>query len=478
MSVLTLCFIQNSNLFSDNSQQNINNLNSRYKSIEKKEDLNGKKVRNAEAVSPIIEPEVDRGSDHPLIQILQKLSISAPEIRVPSHSLEVAEFETEIEKANNRHSFTLASEWSTQQDRSPSNVDRLTEGRAGLQFQKNLWDPPSKLRLDSSRWNEEELKANLEGQRQAYFERICRLYLNLFRMQNTLELAKLNRGVNFDNYIATSDRYQEGELTLTDKELSSTRFNVSKAVLVDAEYQQEITRREFSKLTSMSYPEELILFDIDSNHEVMKEIVSGNTEIVYYGEVAAKAAVNSQRSIYEASKYNQWPTLSLDAESAYLEETGSLASRVDWEHRVGVSFDIPLYRGGFFKNNRYQERSRLKVLENQFEIITKEKEFEVARMISTLRYHENLKKYYSIAEKSADNMVLGFREEYLVGTRTSTDLLDAENERFTVKIRRLNSELDLTLTKLSVLRVFGQLNIENLSTLMKSIVEEKKKKEK
>jgi len=413
-------------------------------------------------------PSIDQTHEHPLIEILKQVAVNAPEIQAPLYRYRVAQSETAIEKSNTRHRFDLASNWSSTQEHSPSSVDRLTEGRIGLQFQKKLWDPPAEARLESAKWSEKEQEARLEADRQRYLELTCRLYLNLFRQQNTLELAKLNRGVNFDNFVATSDRFQEGELTRTDKELSSTRFNVSKAVLVDAEYQQALTDLEYQKITGRPAPKELVLFELDANHKLMQVLASGNQSFIYYEEIAAEAAKVSQEFRYKVAQYNQWPILSLNAESAFLEETGSLSSRVDWEHSIGVSFNIPLFRGGYYKFDRSQEHSRYKILESQYEIIKKQKEFDIKQVLSTLVYYQDLTKYYLLAEKSADEMVKGFREEYLAGTRTSTDLLDAENERFTVKVRRLNSELDFTLTQLSLLRIHGLIDIGHLSMLIKT----------
>jgi outer membrane protein len=435
----------------------------------------GVQKKNTKPLKQAPSSEKALAETHPLLSILKKASMRAPELMGSLSNYKISQFEEQLQKASDRHNLSLISSWSTEQDQSPNNVDSLTEGRVGLRFQKNLWDPPAKSRIESAEYNAREKKALLEVQKQIFYERTCRLYLNLFRMENTLELAKLNRGVNFDNYIATNDRYQEGELTRTDKELASTRFNVSKAVLVDAEYQREITQAEFKKITGLSIPNELVYFDIDSNHILMKEIVSGNQQSIYFPEMAALAALESQEKLYEVSKYNQWPILSLTAESAFLEETGSLATRVEWEHSIGLNFTIPLYSGGALRFDREREWARVKVMESQLEITRREKQSEIDRILATLRYNESLKKHYGKAEKAADEMVKGFREEYRVGTRTSTDLLDAENERFTVKVRRLNSELDLTLSKISLLRVFGLLDHETLARLIVAVPEAQKK---
>ena len=56
------------------------------------------------------------------------------------------------------------------------------------------------MRAKAAALTAKERKAQFEGEKQVFMERICRLYLNMFRMQNTIKLAKLNRGVNFDNH--------------------------------------------------------------------------------------------------------------------------------------------------------------------------------------------------------------------------------------------------------------------------------------
>ena len=86
---------------------------------------------------------------------------------------------------------------------------------------------------------------------------------------------------------------------------------------------------------------------------------------------------------------------------------------------------------------------------SQYDVIQRQKAFDLERIKDTVAYYEQLEKYYLLAEKSAEQMVKGFREEYMVGTRSSTDLLDAENERFTVKVRRLNSQLDPDFDKIN-----------------------------
>ena len=93
------------------------------------------------------------------------------------------------------------------------------------------------------------------------------------------------------------------------------------------------------KLTGQDVPEEIV-FDVDREHDVMKGIFSGNTEAVYFDELAAKSALDAQRATLDSSKFKRYPILSLDASSYRLSETGSLGTSIDWEHRVGVSFEI------------------------------------------------------------------------------------------------------------------------------------------
>lgn len=286
-------------------------------------------------------------------------------------------------------------------------------------------------------------------------------YVDVQRDQAVLELRNNNVEVLRRQLQASRDRFEVGEITRTDVAQSEARLSGAMSGRIAAEAELAASRAAYRRIVGDmpgSLDERPPLPPLpESEDAALGGALDENPELnaAKFGEEAARRAVG-------AAYGSLAPEVSVSAEYAKTENTfidgaktenKTLMARATW----------PLYQGGA-ASSRIRQAKHVK---SQRRIEVMEAEREVAEDIRNA--WETLRAARSITESSqsqvrANEIALdGVRQEAEVGSRTTLDVLDAEQESLDSKVTLVRAERDAYVAAYQLLAAIGRVNATYLN---------------
>ncbi|MDD5586333.1 MAG: TolC family outer membrane protein [Alphaproteobacteria bacterium] len=302
--------------------------------------------------------------------------------------------------------------------------------------------------------------ALLNAEQQLLFDS-AKAYLDVVRGQKVLELTRNNEDVLRQQLAATNERFRIGEVTKTDVSQSESRLNAATAARIRAEGDLANGGAVFYRLIgdepgNLRQPK-LVLESPQSSDEAKTLAEKNNPGIIAasYGQDAAKAGVT-------AAEGGLLPEVNLVGNvSRGWEQSVMIPGRQD-NATIMARLTIPLYRSG--ADYSKARAARQTVTQRRLELEdARHKAHEIA-----IRAWQNLTTARAAitAHKSvvtaADLALHGVKEEAKVGTRTTLDVLNAEQELLNAKVDLVKAEHAEAVAILQVKAAVGALTAEAL----------------
>ena len=277
-------------------------------------------------------------------------------------------------------------------------------------------------------------------------------YLDVLRDQRLVDLSKKNVAVITKQLSATKSRFDFGELTRTDVAQASAALSAATGTLAARQGNLELSSRIFQLIIGL---EPVDLMDVvglpllPSSLKEAKELAL-RFNPAYQGAIANE---DMARANLEASKSIRSPNLRI---SSSISEGDSTSAQI----RILGSF--PIFNGGKNESIIRTSSKRLEIAISQSNltklkviqsVVAAWSEFEVSKAMIAAR----------MRQVEANNLAYeGVREEARLGTRTTLDVLNAEQAL-------MNSQTDLATAKsnrlsagFTLLNVIGKLDPETL----------------
>jgi len=286
------------------------------------------------------------------------------------------------------------------------------------------------------------------------------IYMDVLRDQAVVELTRNNEQVLRRQLDATRERFRVGEITRTDVAQAESRLSRAIADRTAAEGTLLSSRAAFARLigeppTRLSAPpalpplpateEEAVLIGDQENPDLLG---------AQFRELAAK---NDVRAVSGALL----PTVSLNAQASKASET-TRADLITDTARATVQVTVPLYEAG----SVYSQTRQRKQIYSQRRIQVEEQRRLVRQQV--VQAWENLTTARSTivarkAQVEASRIALdGVQQEADVGSRTTLDVLDAEQEYLDAQVAQVRAEHDEYVAGFVLISAVGRLSARNL----------------
>jgi outer membrane protein len=309
-------------------------------------------------------------------------------------------------------------------------------------------------------------EANVKAGRQALLGveqetlfKAIQAYMNVVRDRQILVLRQKNVSVLRKQAQGTSARFSAGELTRTD--VAQARASVKGAEAAAAAGRASLNASESNylsvtgltagKLTMPKLPR--LPANLDAALAVAQET---NPNILSAMSVQDSAEHNI--GVVEADLL---PQISLQATASESREPSAFV-KLSRSASVEGTFTIPLYEGGKVYSGVRQAKQT-----------ASQRRIQVIQAVRTVR--ENVTSAWGFAKASTDNIISvkgqvaasdlaldGVRQEYLVGSRTTSDVLNAEQSSLSARISQVTAEHDQVVNYYQLLAAMGQLTAQNL----------------
>jgi TolC family type I secretion outer membrane protein len=315
--------------------------------------------------------------------------------------------------------------------------ERYFSDNTTLSFRQPLFRQQQQAALRQSRHLVQEVEASLQRERQnlavkvagAYFETmLARDQVGLVASQKTFLLAQMD---------AAQKSFERGTGTRTDVDETRARLDLNRAQELEALQQVDLARRQLQSLVNRPFgeiarldPQRLSLAPPTpaSVDEWIARALESSPEIL-----AIKAQRLAAREEIVKARAGHLPTLDLVAQVQRSRSENANSPQTGYTNNsIGLQFNMPLFSGGYQTSVERQtlaEHERLGELLEALQLdlgVRVHREFRgVTEGISRIHALE-------VAVRSADVAVDSARKSFTAGTRTTLDVLNAEQQRVQV----------------------------------------------
>jgi TolC family type I secretion outer membrane protein len=266
---------------------------------------------------------------------------------------------------------------------------------------------------------------------------------------------------------ASQDRFRVGEVTRTDVAQSEARLENAKSALMTAEAALAASRANYQRVVGMapgtlktpdSMPE--LPANLDEAIELAMEMSPG-VKAAKHNEEAAKYGVRSAKGAL-------MPTVGVQASwtdrtsSGFSVEANTSFNSPSEVKSIGVQVSVPLYAGGA----RYSAIRRAKQLHSQsrLNILQAERVAQEEVFVAWDNYRAAVGRITSTeASVRANEIALeGVKQEAYVGSRTTLEVLNAEQELLNARVSLVSAKRDEVVAAYNLVSSVGRLTAKGL----------------
>lgn len=281
-------------------------------------------------------------------------------------------------------------------------------------------------------------------------------YMDVLRDAATVELRRNNVSVLQRQLEASQDRFDVGEITRTDVAQSEARLSRSQSALIAGEAELTNSRAAYERIVG-SAPGTLDasppLPQLPSTEDEARQIAVSNNPAL----MSARFAEEASRHAIREAKGALLPSLSVEGDYTYADKPSSSLSSSE-NATVTGRLTIPLYQSGAV----YSQVRQAKQLNSQSRLQIREAMRQVEEGVASAweAYRAANAQIASDREQVRANEIAldGVQQEAQVGSRTTLDVLDAEQELLDSRVALVTSERNAYVAAYQLLSAIGRLN--------------------
>jgi outer membrane protein len=286
-------------------------------------------------------------------------------------------------------------------------------------------------------------------------------YVAVIRDQEEVRLNTNNEQVLMRQLQATNERFRVGEITRTDVAQAESRLAGARAQRADSEGRLQASRATFTRLVGQPpqrlTPPQPLRTPAPSAREAAAYASQNNPNVVaaLFDEAAARDFIDVQFS-------NLMPQLSLNGSVFRQDNQTTDGVRQDGT-AVTANLTVPIFQGGaeyaLVRQARQQAQQARQVVEEQRRTATQQatQAFEV---LQAARAQADANRAQIRAQEIALD---GVQREAIVGSRTTLDVLNAEQELLNARVSLVRALANLITASHSLGAAVGRLTARDLS---------------
>ncbi len=316
--------------------------------------------------------------------------------------------------------------------------------------------------LRQARLQTDAQRAVLESVEQSVLLDAAVAYLNLARDREVLELRRNNVRVLERQLEASQDRFRVGEITRTDVSQSESRLAGAQAAEVLAEGDLRTSEATFTQVIGLA-PQDVDtpvapMAEVPLDLEVLTGLALQDNPSLLAAQFAAEAA----REGVKINFGSLLPELNVVGSVSRSWDPSSFVSEQD-STSVLARLTVPLYQSGNASARVRQSKQVVRQREEQIEQAQRQTLQQATSAWAGLQAARASIDARLAQVEAAEIALEGVRQEAQVGSRTTLDILDAEQEQLDAQVELVRAEHDALIAAYAVLSVAGRLTADYLA---------------
>ncbi|MCK0095402.1 TolC family outer membrane protein [Yoonia sp. F2084L] len=294
----------------------------------------------------------------------------------------------------------------------------------------------------------------LRGVEQDVLLRAVQAYMNLRSARQFVELRENNVRLITQEFRAAQDRFEVGEVTRTDVALAEARLAAARSLLAAAQgdLAQSVEEYVVAVGRAPAGPRAVNPAPVSRNMADAKAFAVRNHPRILEAQHSVTAAeLNIQRA-QAAIK----PRVTLDGFVSRDEDANDSA-------QIGLSIGGPIYNGGLISSQVRQGRANRDSARSGLILTTQTIEQQVGNAFALLQVARASRQASEQQISAARIAFQGVREEATLGSRTTLDVLNAEQELLDAEANSIAAQSDEVVASYSLLSAMGLLTADHLN---------------
>ncbi len=305
-------------------------------------------------------------------------------------------------------------------------------------------------------------RANLLAQEETSFAAAVNAYVGVIQAQDVLALSINNENVLRQQLQATNDQFRVGEVTRTDVAQAEAALATAVAQTETSSGNLQTAKGTYVQVIGFEPPANLLepqplRLAIRNEQEAINLAQSNNPAVIaaQFNNSAAKNAV-------EVAFAALLPQVSLQGQIFQANNSSSRSSSVNGYQAV-VNVSVPLYQGGAEYSSVRQARQ---TQQQQSELVGDAQRTAVQDAVNaweTLAAARSAAESTRTAIRANQIALVGVEREHLVGTRTTLDVLNAQQALLQSQVTLVQNLANLVTASYAVASAVGRLTARDLN---------------
>lgn len=339
-----------------------------------------------------------------------------------------------------------------------------------VNLEQPLYNREAFSRYDQAKYQLESSEITYRLAQQSLIERVSSVYFDVLLAEQNLALATSKQDadkIQWEKAQASSD---VGLASRTDVLQARSAYDLSISARINAENTLDSAYEAMTKLTGkpVNQIKQLVLDVALPNLNMDKTALELKAEADNLQVRLAQQNYLVASEEVEAQKSGHWFNVSLNAQVSDTSYSGygtSVTRRDNQNTSVGITLNVPLYRGGATSSQVSEAR-----FNSQAANISVRDAREQARLDARVQA-QNLQRGYSLvaalreAVKSSEAFLEAAEEGYRVGLRNLIDVVTARANLFDAQSNLAEALHNLLLTQLRLQNTLGELNVDHLRNI-------------
>ncbi len=305
--------------------------------------------------------------------------------------------------------------------------------------------------------------------------RVAQAYFNYLLSYDNLDLANAQKNALARQSEQAGKLHQSGVGTVTDEDETRARHEIAEAQLQSAISALEVRWYELSKIVGLTSKDIRRIsgsFDLVAPEpKVLSTWLDAGAQ-QNLKVISQRVNLKVSEAQLERTQAGHFPDLSLVASYQQSTDPNYFSSKTD-DSRLGLQLNIPLYEGGKVSALTEQARYQKDKVAHDLESAVRDSQIKVSQaylgVVNGIAQVLALEK----AVKSSENTLKGMEVAQRAGFRTNTDVLNAQQQFYTVKRDLQRERYNYLLSRLQLNAEVGTLSDDGVESIDKLIKESK-----
>lgn len=342
-----------------------------------------------------------------------------------------------------------------------------------LSFRQPIFRPQQQAQLRQARHVVEDVEAVLARETQNLSVRVSGAYLEAMMARDQLALVSAQKSFLQAQLDAAQKGFERGTGTRTDVDETRARLDLNRAQELEARQQVDFSRRQLLTLVNRPFGE---LAQLDPNRLSMTLPVPSSVEGWIELAIAANPEVRSLRAQRSAAleevtkaRAGHLPTLDLVAQVQRSRSENPTSPQTGYMNTsIGVQFNLPLFSGGYQSSVQRQVQAEYERLGELLESSRLDIGVRVHREFRGVTEGISRIQALELAVRSAEVALDSARKSFQAGTRTSLDVLNAEQQRAQVLRDLAQARYSMLMAQVRLHALAGSMDAEAMARIAAS----------